>query len=106
MLARWAGIAVENARLYQDAEQRRGELERAVRGLEATQAVALAVGAETELDRVLELIVKRGRALVEARSVVILLRDGDELVLAAIAGQRPARRTACASRSAGRRPAR
>jgi signal transduction histidine kinase len=86
VLARWAGIAVENARLYQIAEQRREELERAVRALEATQALTLAVGAETELDRVLELVVKRGRALVEARTVIILLRDGDELELAALSG--------------------
>jgi signal transduction histidine kinase len=86
VLARWAGIAVENARLYAAAEERGIELERANRGLEATQAVAVAVGAEVDLDRILELIVKRGRALVEARSVVILLLDGDELVLAAIAG--------------------
>src|SRR5206468_8308306 len=70
---------------------RRGELERAIRGLEATQAIAHAIGADTDLDRVLELIVKRGRALVEARSVVILLRDQDELVLTASAGHsRPA----------------
>jgi len=93
MLARWAGIAVENARLYALAEHGRTELERAVRGLEATQAVALAVGADIELERVLELIVKRGRALVEARCVVILLRDpqgedgAEELVLVASAGE-------------------
>jgi signal transduction histidine kinase len=86
VLARWAGIAVENARLYSAAEARRTDLERAIRGLQATQAVAVAVGAEVDLDRVLELIVKRGRALVEARSVLIFLLDGDELVLAAIAG--------------------
>jgi len=89
-LARWAAIAVENARLYRVAEIRRGELERAVRGLQATQAVALAVGADVDLDRVLELIVKRGRALVEARCVVIMLLDGEDLVLAASAGERRA----------------
>jgi signal transduction histidine kinase len=86
VLARWAAIAVENARLYHAAQRRRGELERAVRGLEASQAIAVAVGADIELERVLELIAKRSRALVEARSVVILLRDGDELVVAASAG--------------------
>jgi signal transduction histidine kinase len=91
MLARWTAIAIENAGLYREAELRRGELERAIRGLEATQAIAHAIGADTDLDRVLELIVKRGRALVEARSVVILLRDQDELVLTASAGHsRPA----------------
>jgi signal transduction histidine kinase len=36
---------------------------------------------------VLELIVKRGRALVRARSVVLLLHEGDRLVAAAGAGQ-------------------
>jgi signal transduction histidine kinase len=93
-LARWAGIAIENARLYREAETRGAELERAVRGLEATQAIALALGADIELERVLELIVKRGRALVEARCVVILLRDrrpedhDEYLVLAASAGER------------------
>jgi signal transduction histidine kinase len=86
VLARWTGIAVDNARLYHDAQRRRGELERAVRSLEASQAIAVAVGADIELEPVLELIVKRSRALVEARSVVILLRDGDELVVAASAG--------------------
>jgi signal transduction histidine kinase len=86
-LARWAAIAVENARLYQEIGAQREELGRAVSGLRATQAVALAVGAEVDLDRSLELIVKRARALVQARAVLILLRDGDDLVPAAVAGE-------------------
>jgi GAF domain-containing protein len=86
ILADWAAIAIENARLYQRSEQRRVELEKALRGLEAARDVAIAIGQEGRLDRVLELIVKRGRALVDARSVIILLRDGDELVVAAHAG--------------------
>jgi GAF domain-containing protein len=76
VLAEWAAIAIDNARLYESVEARRGELERAVRGLEATAAVALAVGFETELGRVLELIVKRGRAMLDARSLLVLLDDG------------------------------
>jgi signal transduction histidine kinase len=86
VLADWAAIAIENARLYRTVAGRRDELEHAVRGLEATTAIALAVGAETELERVLELVVKRARALVEAHDVLILLRDGDDLVIAAGAG--------------------
>jgi signal transduction histidine kinase len=86
VLADWAAIAIENARLYAGVERRRGELERAVRGLEATTEIARALAGETELERVLELIVKRGRALVEAQTVVILLLDGDELAVAASAG--------------------
>jgi signal transduction histidine kinase len=86
-LAGWAAIAIENARLYGDAERRRGELERAVRSLEATTEIARAVGGETDLRRVLETIAKRARALVEARSLVILLEDGGELVAVATAGE-------------------
>jgi signal transduction histidine kinase len=86
-LAGWTAIAIENARLYGDAEQRRGDLERAVRSLEATTEIARAVGGETDLERVLETIAKRARALVEARSLVILLEEGDELVAVATAGE-------------------
>jgi signal transduction histidine kinase len=67
-------------------ERRRADLERAVRGLEATLEIAGALAGETELERVLELIVKRGRALVEATGVVIMLLEGDELTVAARAG--------------------
>jgi signal transduction histidine kinase len=87
VLADWAAVAIENARLYRDVTRRRDELERAVTGLEATTAIARAIGAETQLERVLELIVKRGRALIAARDVLILLRDGDDLVIAAGAGR-------------------
>ncbi len=87
VLAEWAAIAVDNARLYGQADGRRKELERAVRGLEATTAIATAVGGETDLSRVLELVAKRARALVEASSLLILLRDGSDLVVAAGAGE-------------------
>src|SRR4051812_17450056 len=90
ILAEWAAIAIENARLYEGVAKRREELERAVRRLEATTAIARAVGGETDLSRVLELIVKRGRALVDAQGVLILLRDGAGLVVAATAGDVPA----------------
>jgi len=90
VLAQWAAIAIENARLYQSVDRRRAELERAVASLEATTAIARAVGGETRLERVLELIVKRARALVEARTVLILLEDGEDLAVAATAGDVPA----------------
>ena len=86
ILADWAAIAIENARLYESSERRREELEKAFRGLEATRDVAVAIGGEIALEHVLELIVKRGRALVDARSLVIMLRDGEELVVQASAG--------------------
>ena len=87
VLADWAAIAIENARLYEDVQRRRAALEQAVQGLEATTAIARAVGSETNLERVLELIVKRGRALVDARSIVLLLTEDEGLVVAASAGQ-------------------
>ena len=87
VLAEWAGIAIDNARLYEHVEGRREELERAVRSLEATTAIAQAVGGETNLQRVLELVVKRARALVSARSLLILLADEEELRVAAVAGE-------------------
>jgi signal transduction histidine kinase len=87
ILAEWAGIAIENARLYQASERRRDELEASVRRLEATTTIARAIGGETDLDRVLELIVKRGRALVGARGMVILLAEEPGLVVAATAGE-------------------
>jgi len=86
ILSGWAATAIENARLYQISERRRQELERAVHGLEATSDIVIAIGAESDLERVLELIAKRGRALVDAQSMLILLRDGTDLVIAAVAG--------------------
>jgi signal transduction histidine kinase len=86
VLADWAAIAIGNARLYESSERRREEAEKAVRGLEATRDVVVAIGGESALEHVLELIVKRGRVLVGAGSVVIMLRDGEELVVQASAG--------------------
>jgi signal transduction histidine kinase len=86
ILADWAAIAIGNARLYEASERRREEAERAFRGLEATRDVAIAIGGEIALEHVLELIVKRGRALVSARSLVIMLRERHELVVHASAG--------------------
>jgi signal transduction histidine kinase len=86
ILAEWAAVAIDNARVYETSERRRQELEKAFRGLEATRDVAVAIGGEIALGHVLELIVKRGRALVGARSLVIMLREGQELVVHASAG--------------------
>ena len=87
VLAEWASIAIEHAQAFESLADRTIELQRAVEALEATTTIARAVGSETDLDRVLELIVKRGRALVRARAVVLLLLEGDHLVAAAGAGQ-------------------
>lgn len=87
VLAEWAAIAIANARLYVGLERQRTDLEHAVSGLEATTTIAKAVGDETDLNRVLKLIVRRARTLVEARTVLILLEEDGNLCLAATAGQ-------------------
>ena len=86
VLADWAAIAIENARLYRDAQDGRAELEVAVRRLRAATEIMLALDGEMDLTRVLELVVKRARALVEARWTAMLLVEGDELVVNEVAG--------------------
>ena len=90
ILAELAGVAIDHARRYTGAEERRGELERTVATLDATLQIARAVGGETDLNVILELVAKRGRALVDARILLIELCRRDELVVAAGAGELPA----------------
>ena len=78
-------MALAAIRDITDRRRDRDDLRRAVRRLQAATEVAVAVGGETDLERILETIVERGRALVEARALIILLREGDELVVAATA---------------------
>jgi two-component system cell cycle sensor histidine kinase/response regulator CckA len=89
MLAELARVAIENARRYTGSHERREELERTVAALEATTQVTRAIGDETDVDVVLELVAKRGRALVEARVLLIELCQDDELLIAAGAGEVP-----------------
>jgi signal transduction histidine kinase len=90
-LADLAGVAIDHAQRYRDVESQRAELKRTVDALDATVQIARAVGAETNLNPVLELIAKRGRALVSARAVVINRQQGTEIVVAAGAGELPAK---------------
>jgi signal transduction histidine kinase len=90
ILAELAGVAIDHARRYTGASERRDELEQTVATLDATTQIAHAVGGETDLDVVLELVAKRGRALVSARVLLIELRRHHELVIAAGAGELPA----------------
>jgi signal transduction histidine kinase len=88
VLADWAAIAIANARLYRTVRERRDELERTIRVLETTTEVSRALGGVTNLERVLELVAKRSRALIDARATEIALLDGEDFVLAAVAGER------------------
>ena len=89
VLAAWAGVAIENARLYEGLDARAGELEKALRGLEASSDIARTVSSAIELDGLLELIVKRGRGVVGAQRSMLLLSDGSELEVVAAAGEQP-----------------
>jgi two-component system, NarL family, sensor histidine kinase DevS len=89
ILAELAGFAIDHARRYTGASRRRDELERTVATLDATTQIALAIGGGTDLDVILELVARRGRALVSARVLLIELRDREELFVAAGAGELP-----------------
>ena len=89
LFAEFAGIAIDHARRYTGTKEHRDELQRTVATLEATTQIARALGGETDLDVILELVAKRGRALVSARALLIELRQRDELVVAAGAGELP-----------------
>jgi signal transduction histidine kinase len=89
LLAEFAGVAIDHARRYAGSEAQRIELETTVNALGATIQIARALGGQTDLGTILELVAKRGRALVSARTLVIELLRGDELELAAGAGELP-----------------
>jgi signal transduction histidine kinase len=90
VLAEFTGIAIDHALRYTGTTQARDELARTVMALEAMTQVAQVVGGQTDLEIVLELIAKRGRALVSARALVVELKDGDDLVVSTVSGDLPA----------------
>ena len=83
LLASQAAVAIENARLYEAATGWS-------RQLESLNEVGNALATETDLGRLLDLIARRLRELLDARLVTVLLPSGDdELRFAAVAGDRP-----------------
>ncbi len=77
--------AQRNLALYADQlEGSNRVLARSVERLEAFAQIARAVGGETELERVLSLILAHGREIVGAGTLVAYLPEGDEL--AAVSG--------------------
>ena len=90
VLADWAAVAIENARLYEEADRSRSELERAVQGLEATASLSRLGAPQASLEWLLETIAKRGRALVESRWFLVLRPvEEDQLVVTEVAGDAP-----------------
>ena len=81
LLASQAAVAIENARLYEAATGWSKQLE-------SLNEVGNALATETDLDRLLDLIARRLRELLDARLVTVLLLAGaDELHFAAVAGE-------------------
>jgi two-component system, NarL family, sensor histidine kinase DevS len=82
LLASQAAVAIENARLYEAATGWSKQLE-------SLNEVGNALATETDLDRLLDLVARRLRELLDARLVTVLLPSGDDgLRFAAVAGER------------------
>jgi signal transduction histidine kinase len=80
LLAGQAAVAIENARLYEASA-------RWSRQLQSLEEVGNALATETDLDRLLDLVVRRLRELVGARVVALALPSGgNDLRFAAVAG--------------------
>jgi len=88
-LADLAGVAIDHARRYTAVETQRVELKRTVDALDAMMQIARALGGETDVEKILGLVAKRGRALVSARALVIEHEHRGEMVIAAAAGELP-----------------
>src|SRR5215211_1110596 len=81
LLAAQAGVAIENARLYESAT-------RWLRQFETLNEIGNAIASEVELSPLLELVARRLRELIEARIVLIALPAASgELTVAAADGE-------------------
>jgi signal transduction histidine kinase len=73
--------AQRNLALYAEQLQSANQdLARSIERLEAFEGIARAVGGETELARVLSLILAQGREIVSARRMLVCLPEAEELV--------------------------
>jgi signal transduction histidine kinase len=86
-IAEFAGVAIDHARRYEGSVARERSARRTANALEATTAIARTLAGQTELEVILDLIAKRGRALVSARAVLVELLEEGRLRVAAVAGE-------------------
>jgi signal transduction histidine kinase len=81
LLAAQAAIAIENARLYEATTRWSSQLE-------SLNEVGNAIATETDVERLLDLVARRLRELLDARLVAVMLPTGQgELQFAAVAGE-------------------
>jgi GAF domain-containing protein len=62
LLAEFAGLAIDHARRYATSEASRRSLERDLAALDATVTIARTLAGQTDLETILDLVAKRGRA--------------------------------------------
>ncbi|HVW45769.1 MAG TPA: GAF domain-containing protein [Solirubrobacterales bacterium] len=86
-IAEFTGLAIDHARRYEGSVVRERSARRTANALEATVTIARTLAGQSDLDVILDLIAKRGRALASARAVFIELVEGDGLRIAAVAGE-------------------
>ncbi|MEV5751647.1 GAF domain-containing protein [Actinoallomurus sp. NPDC052308] len=79
-LATAAGVAIENARLYQEARRRE-------RWLQASAEVSTTLLSGTEAGDVIELVAERAREICDADMAMVALVAGGELVVETVAGE-------------------
>jgi signal transduction histidine kinase len=79
-LATAAGVAIENARLYQEARSRE-------RWLQASAEVSTTLLSGTESRDVIELVAARAREICDADMGAVALVDGADLVVESVAGE-------------------
>lgn len=84
--ARGTANAGTDLELLEVARELTAENARLSRTLRTALEIGTAVGSDTDLPRILELIVERARTLVDADDLLIWLRHGDQLRIAAVAG--------------------
>ena len=75
LLALKAGVAIENARLYEDLRRRAGEAERAARERASVNAIAASILRERDVNTVMTALAREARELVRARVVAIGVPD-------------------------------
>ena len=84
-IANQIGVAIENARLHEQTDEK---LQHRVAELSALNAIAASLTSTLDLDEVLESIVTRVAQVMGARICTIRLVEGDELTIGAAVGYR------------------
>ena len=85
-LAQWAASAIGSARTHDVRDGRYAQLDRGHCPLETSRDMTNLIGGTAEPECMLEFIVKRARDIIGAQGLLLMLREGDELLVAACAG--------------------